>query len=313
LVHAAFERFSLPEAGPIVEMGAGLGELYGLLPDALRARWVLTEPTELGVRELLRRFPAARVERAEVERLPFADGEVAGLVGLCVLDLIPDLPRARAEVERVLCDRGVLLHFLDQNPHLARIFQRIVPLGLVVLPNVFGDPNESHFPEDLLLIEAEQLAEVALILRRHGQAQSEPLARYLALFTAKPLPLMRALAEFDHLASDDQRRTLVRHAFEEARRVATAEERARLGDLRGHLISSSQDLAGRFERELVSSELQPLYNNLSFACELVEASDSAVYQSGARLQRSTAIGARPSRLRGHADAKRGYAGAADKL
>jgi hypothetical protein len=219
------------------------------------------------------------VEHAEVARLRFADGEVAAVAGLCVLDLVPDLALARTEVQRVLCRRGLLLHFLDQSPHLARIFERLAPLGLVVLPNVFGDPNQSHFPEDLLLIEAEQLAEVALILRRHGHPMNQPLTRYLALFSTRPLQLTQVLNEFDHLASDDERRTSLRRSFEEAYRVASAEERARLGDLRGHLLSSSQDLAGRFERELVAGELSSLYNNLSFACELVAASAGVGYRS----------------------------------
>lgn len=279
LVHAAFERFPVPQAGPIVEIGAGLGELYSHVPEALRPRWVLTEPTELGTRELTRRFPELRVQRAEVGRLPFADGEVAAVVGLCVLDLVPDLSRARAELERVLAPGGLLLHFLDQNPHLARIFEQFVPLGLVVLPNVFGDPSQSHFPEDACVMPAAQLSELALLLRRHGHALGEPLARYVSLFTEKPWQLARALAEFDHLASDDSRRLQLRRAFDAAAGIATAQERARLGNLRGHLISSCQDLAGRLERELVSSELQLLYNNLSCASELVPAPGALAYFS----------------------------------
>ena len=279
LVGAAFERFSLPATGPIVEIGAGLGELYGLVPDAVRARWVMTEPTELGVRQLAQRFPGVRVEQAVVERLPFAEGEVAAVVGLCVLDLVPELSPARAELLRVLGDAGLLLHFLDQNPHLARTFDRLAPLGLVVLPNVFGDPSHSHFPEDLCVMAAEQLQELTLVLQSHGHAQAEPLARYLGLFSEQPWQLSRALAEFDHLASDDERRTGLRRAFEEAPRIATAEERARLGDLRGQLISSSQDLAGRFERELLGPGLEPLYNNLSFACEVVARAAPPAYRS----------------------------------
>lgn len=279
LIAAAFERFTPPETGPIVEIGAGLGELYGLLPDALRQRWVLTEPTELGVRRLKQRFPSLRVERAPVERLPFARGEVAAVVGLCVLDLVPDLAAARPELERVLASGGLLLHFLDQSPHLASIFERFVPLGLVLLPNVFGDPSESHFPEDLCVMPAAQLAEVAQLLTLHGHSLGAPLARYVRLFSEKPWQLARALAEFDHLASDDTRRLLLRRALEEAPQIASAEERAHLGELRGHLISSSQDLAGRFERELVSSTLRPLYNNLSCAAEIVPAPASPAYRS----------------------------------
>jgi SAM-dependent methyltransferase len=275
LVHAAFERFPVPAAGPIVEVGAGLGELYALLPDAVRARWVLTEPTELGARQLARRFPELRVEQATVEELPFADGEVAAVVGLCVLDLVSDLSRARGELERVLADGGLLLHFLDQNPHLASIFERLVPHGLVVLPNVFADPSAAHFPEDLCVVQAAQFGELVQLLRRHQQPVAEPLSRYLGLFTEKPWQLARALAEFDYLASDNERRTRLRRAFDAAPQIATPEERARLGDLRAQLVSSSQDLTGRLGRELASPTLQVRYNNLTFAGELVAAAPSA--------------------------------------
>lgn len=279
LVHATFERFALPGQGPIVEIGAGLGELYSLLPAALRARWVLTEPTELGARQLAQRFPQLRVERAAVEHLPFADGEVAAVVGLCVLDLAPDLSLARAELERVLTNGGLTLHFLDQSPHLARILDQLAPHGLVVLPNVFGDPSRSHFPEDLCVMPAAQLTALARLLDSHGHALGEPLARYIALFTEQPWQPARALAELDHLASNDERRTLLRRAFEEAPRLAAADERAGLGELRGQLISSSRDLAGRFERELSGPQLQLLYNNLSAASELVVGATTAGYRS----------------------------------
>lgn len=275
LVQAAFERFPLPASGPIVEIGAGLGELYALLPDSVRARWVLTEPTELGARQLARRFPQLRVERATVEKLPFANGEVAAVVGLCVLDLVSDLSRARSELERVLADGGLLLHFLDQNPHLASVFERLVPHGLVIVPNVFGDPSAAHFPEDLCVVQAAPFAELVQLLRRHQLPVAEPLSRYLGLFTERPWQLARALAEFDHLASDNERRTLLRQAFEVAPQIATPEERARLGDLRAQLVSSSQDLAGRLGRELVSPSLRVLYNNLTFAGEVVAAAPAA--------------------------------------
>jgi hypothetical protein len=144
---------------------------------------------------------------------------------------------------------------------------------------VFGDPSHHHFPEDLCVMPAAQLAEVALVLTRHGHALGVSLSRYVALFSEKPWQLARALAEFDHLASDDTRRLLLRRGFEAAAQMASAEERARLGQLRGHLISSSQDLAGRFERELLSPGLQLLYNNLSCAAEVVPAPAAPAYRS----------------------------------
>jgi hypothetical protein len=184
----------------------------------------------------------------------------------------------------VLADGGRLLHFLDQNPHLASVFERLVPHGLVVLPNVFGDPSAAHFPEDLCVVPAAGFAELVQLLRRHGEPVAEPLSRYLGLFTEKPWQLARALAEFDHLASDNERRMQLRQAFEAAPPIATHEERTRLGDLRAQLVSSSQDLTGRLGRELASPTLQVLYNNLTFAGEVVAAAP------GAPAYRSLSVG-----------------------
>src|SRR5262245_11511051 len=101
----------LPAEGLVVEIG-GDGHPRTLLPAELGTRLVHTE-------------------KAGTERLPFADGEVAALVGLCVLDVLPDLPAAIAELRRVLRPGGRVIHFLDQNPYLKSIFARVASLGFV--------------------------------------------------------------------------------------------------------------------------------------------------------------------------------------
>ena len=118
IIGTVLETFAPVATGPVVEIGAGDGQLGELLPDALRPRIVYTEPTERGVAELGNRFPGARFERASTEKLPFGDGEVAAAIGLCVLDLVPDLPAAVRELARVLAPGAPVIHFLDQNPFL---------------------------------------------------------------------------------------------------------------------------------------------------------------------------------------------------
>jgi SAM-dependent methyltransferase len=53
-------------------------------------------------------FPVA-TERADAERLPFADGSFDLVLGHAVLHHIPNLPRAMAEFERVLSPDGMIL------------------------------------------------------------------------------------------------------------------------------------------------------------------------------------------------------------
>ncbi len=264
VVRSRLER-DLPGTGLVVEIGSGSGHLRALLPPEMAARVVLTEPTSHGVRELSARYPKTRVERADAERLPFDDGEVAAVLGLCVLDILPDVPVAVAELRRVLESGGRVIHFLDQSPYLKSLFERVAPLGFTVFPNVLGDPCESDWPDDLFAIPNEQLTALCAVLRRARHWAAAPLAQYAALFAATPLPVVRALREFDRLSSDARLRAGLQAAFREAEGLATPAERATLGHFRGFALSSSKELAARLEREFAQGGFEVTTNEITSA------------------------------------------------
>jgi ubiquinone/menaquinone biosynthesis C-methylase UbiE len=69
-----------------------------------------------------------RTERADAERLPFADASFDLLLGHAVLHHIPDLPRAFAEFERVLAPGGTLLFAGEPSRYgdrLAKVPKRV--------------------------------------------------------------------------------------------------------------------------------------------------------------------------------------------
>jgi ubiquinone/menaquinone biosynthesis C-methylase UbiE len=245
IIATVLESYPPVGGGPVVEIGAGDGQLRELLPDDITARIVHTEPTVRGVTELGRRYPGARIERAPVERLPFTDGEVSAVLGLCVLDLVPDLRRAVRELARVLAPGAPVVHFLDLSPFLRTVFERLVPLGLVPMPNVFDDPCANHWPEDLFFLEATRLGRILEVLKRQGHPLATPLAQYARLFQNGAFDVEQAIVELDQLAASEPLRRSLRDVFRDAYRNASPAEREQLGEFRGHAVSSSRELATR--------------------------------------------------------------------
>jgi SAM-dependent methyltransferase len=255
VVESTLERFPPLGDGPILEIGAGDGQLRELLPEHLRARLVHTEPTVRGVAELRRRFPDARIEKASVSSLPFADGEIAMVIGLCVLDIVDDLAAAARELARVLAPGAPVIHFLDQSPFLKTVFERLLPLGLVPLPNLFEDPSATHWPQDLLMVESAQLAQIAAVLAENEHPVAAPLEHYRLALSGTPLRVERAILEFDQLAGNKDSRALVGQAIRDAYELCSPRERGELGELRGHLVSSAKELAARLQAQFAHEGL----------------------------------------------------------
>jgi len=267
-------------SGPVVEIGAGDGQLGDLLPGVLISRIVHTEPTQRGVVELAKRSPSARVERAGVEKLPFGAGEVAAAVGFCVLDVVPDLKAAVRELGRVLAPGAPFIHFLDQSPFLQTVFERLMPLGLVPLPNVFDDPCASHWPQDLFFLERSRLDRVIEELRRQHHPLAAPLAHYASVFQVDPIRVERAILELDQISSSPDLRQSLRDAFRDAYRGATDVERAEMGEFSGHAVSSAQELATRlFAYFSAESLFQVQVADILAVSDTVPTPNSVRYQS----------------------------------
>jgi ubiquinone/menaquinone biosynthesis C-methylase UbiE len=103
-------------AGDVLEVGAGTGANLGFYPATVEHLW-LAEPDRDMRARLERRAEAARSARvtvtpASVEALPFDDARFDTLVSTLVLCSVHDVPRALAEMRRVLRPGGSLL-FLE--------------------------------------------------------------------------------------------------------------------------------------------------------------------------------------------------------
>jgi SAM-dependent methyltransferase len=139
ITQAVVAKFVPP--GPLVEVGAGGGQLRPWLPPGRAADTTHTDSSVPFLDVLRERFPDAAVKHAEVTSLPVADASLAGVLGLCVLDTLPDLGAARDEFRRVLRPGGVVVHVLDLATSPGGAFAELIARGEVPLPNFAADPG----------------------------------------------------------------------------------------------------------------------------------------------------------------------------
>ena len=213
VVQAALERAGLDgSASPVLEIGSGGGQLRRWLPDRLLPAMIHTEPETAFVARFQRAVPDARVQVASAQALPFADGAVAGVLGLCVLDVV-DLEAVARELRRVLRPGGSVVQFWDMAPSLRWLCERQIGDGAVLLPSCFSDPlvraelpaelqaalPPIDFLQDLVSVPAVQLQGLIALLRPSPTdlidgASLERLDGYVTSFATSGDAAARALA-----------------------------------------------------------------------------------------------------------------------
>jgi SAM-dependent methyltransferase len=112
---------ALVEAAPrrVLEVGCGWGALAEWVAEATGAEVVATDLSPRMVELARERGLDARV--ADVQTLPFADAEFDAAVAAWMLYHVPDLPRAIAELARVLRPGGVLVAITNSAFHLQEL------------------------------------------------------------------------------------------------------------------------------------------------------------------------------------------------
>jgi SAM-dependent methyltransferase len=133
--YGAIERFNhgyplrhIPSARPFrtIELGAGIGE-HLTCEDLSIQDYHCIELRENMAAEIRRRFPAVTATRADCqELLPYPDAHFDRAVVVHVFEHLPDLPRAVAELARVLKPGGIFSLVLPCDPGLAYRFARMI-------------------------------------------------------------------------------------------------------------------------------------------------------------------------------------------
>ena len=263
----------LPEGDdPVVEIGAGDGQFREWLPERLLSRFTHTEPLAIAAREARKRHPVARFVRAPAERLPFGNGEVACVIGSCVMDVVPDGALIAKEAARVLRPGGVFIHWLDMSTNLSEAFDILNRADLVPLPNVFSDPSASRWPEDMFLASRADLTLVLEILDRHHHSFAKPLRQYLAVFAHLPHTLRPALAEYAQLSESGSLRTALQGMFRAAAELAEPRLQDRLASFQGRPVASSRFLESRLQSYFgAAAGFETVFSDIVADAELVTA------------------------------------------
>jgi SAM-dependent methyltransferase len=238
-----------PPAGdrPIVEIGAGAGQLRGWLPPALRARLVHSEPSDAATRAMRGRASDAVVVRAAAEALPFAARSCGAVLALCVFDAVADTQAAAAEIARVLPPGGRFVHLLDMATLLERPFAKLAESGLVPIPNVFGDPGDHEWPLDIVLLEREWLESLLRFTGDAGHPFADAFAPIFAPFLstpAAPLDVGAAAGAFKAIAGSGDRRRTLASLLASASRLSAAEGHRAVEPLPFHSGRYLQSLLG---------------------------------------------------------------------
>lgn len=111
---ALVRRYAPPGGGSLLELGAGLGHLLGLLQDDFACTGV--DIAEYSVEQMWRNAPRAQGRVMDADDLtPFADGEFAVVVALHLVEHLPDPARTIRQVSRILVPGGLFL-FATPNP-----------------------------------------------------------------------------------------------------------------------------------------------------------------------------------------------------
>jgi SAM-dependent methyltransferase len=235
-----------PPAGdrPVLEIGAGAGQLRGWLPTALRARLVHSEPSSDATRAFHARAPDAAVVRAAAEALPVAARSCGAVLGLCVFDAVADTRAAAAEIARVLPPGGRFVHLLDMATLLEQPFTKLAASGLVPIPNVFGDPGDHEWPLDIVLLERPWLEGVLGFATETGHPFAAAFAPIFAPFLAASHDASAAADAFKTIAGSGERRRTLAALLTSAGRLSAAQGHRSVEPLPFHSGRYLQSLLG---------------------------------------------------------------------
>lgn len=267
LCQQVFEQW-LPEDAPVVEIGAGSGQLREWMGGS--CNWLHTEPDASAIERFRALYPTAQCQRGAVERLALPENHYGAVVGLCVLDLVTDLGAAFREMRRVLRDAGRIVHLLDLSPTPHAQFTELAERGLIVLPNVFSDPTEGEWPEDLLGVRRAPMLRLLEALAAKKHPLPHTFGRYMRRFVETNFDAPAAAAEFDAIARTPATRELLKNLLLSAYHIG---HQLALPPPVGERFSSARGLAERLQRAAREGGFVIERNALEWAHHELEAPD----------------------------------------
>jgi SAM-dependent methyltransferase len=168
----------------VLEVGCGPGEAAERIQRDLDAEVVATDQSKRMVELARARGLDARV--ADVQRLPFGDGEFDCVLAAWMLYHVPDVDAGLAEIARVLQPGGRLVAVTNASDHLAELWGLV---GIERLAHSFGRENGEELLRRHFAIVERHDAEGTVTLR-----DADAVRTYLAS-SARARPLVGAVRE----------------------------------------------------------------------------------------------------------------------
>ncbi|HEX6278288.1 MAG TPA: class I SAM-dependent methyltransferase [Polyangiaceae bacterium] len=249
------------EQGNLLEIGAGFGQLASWL-GVTGSRFVHTEPDAGALAKLRSRHPSARTEQASAERLPVPDASCTGVIGLCTLDVVADLRATLNEARRVLAPGGVLVHLMDLAPSFDGELRELAMMGKVVLPNLFSDPSEARWPEDLLVTDWAAMKALLAALASRSHPLPHVFGHYFANYERSSFDAAAAARQFEALSRAPEMRELLKTMLASGFALG---QRLGVPAPRGTLVSAGRRLSDRIERAAREAELSTERNDVESA------------------------------------------------
>ncbi len=182
-----FDRIKIPETARVLELGCGTGALWQSAAN-VPSRWriILTDMSFGMVRET--RANLARIDhsftfmQADAQALPFHNASFDAVIANYMLYHVPEIPRALAEIRRVLEPSGFcyaatigLAHMREMNELAARFFsiprmtdsaERFgLESGEAYMRRSFSGVKLERYPDSLVATEVEPLMDYICSMR----------------------------------------------------------------------------------------------------------------------------------------------------
>jgi ubiquinone/menaquinone biosynthesis C-methylase UbiE len=202
--HWVFDQFNLGEGSKLLELGCGPGMLWLSNRNRIPASWqiILSDFSPGMLQEARKLLGEERFsyEVADAQALPFADESFEAVIANHMLYHVPDLPRALAEIRRVLKQDGRFYATTVGREHMRELDELVFKAQLSIRWRRFGQHSTFtlengqealapfftqvtvHTYEDALEVtEAEPLVAYALSSRMEASLTSEKREAFTSL------------------------------------------------------------------------------------------------------------------------------------
>ena len=140
-----FDRFQLPPNSRVLELGCGPGDLWLANLNRLPNSWeIALSDLSFGMlhvarERLLEIIPWTTFSLLDVQKVPFEEGYFDAVIGIGLLDQVPERGQALDEIQRVLKPGGVFFSSAGGRSHLQEIEDLVKPF--VPDAEFGGDPT----------------------------------------------------------------------------------------------------------------------------------------------------------------------------